>query len=124
MRVILAALAATFFIAASPAFAATGISCSQLPDAQRFVDGLRPGPNTSAAQHHLDAAKAAKSDRGCVSELGKANYYAKRSADADKRVASGTPRRVRHVQCADAMHQNRPGGTDYHGPYVAACRHS
>ena len=25
------------------------------------------------------------------------------------------------VQCADAMHQDRPGGTDYHGPAVAGC---
>jgi hypothetical protein len=25
------------------------------------------------------------------------------------------------VVCADAFHQDRPGGSDYHGPYVAAC---
>jgi hypothetical protein len=25
------------------------------------------------------------------------------------------------VQCADALHQDRPGGTDYHGPPVAGC---
>jgi predicted small secreted protein len=23
--------------------------------------------------------------------------------------------------CADALHQNRPGGSDYHGPPVAGC---
>lgn len=25
------------------------------------------------------------------------------------------------VQCADAMHQSRPGGTDYNGPPIAGC---
>ena len=25
------------------------------------------------------------------------------------------------VQCADALHQDRPGGTDYHGPAVVGC---
>jgi hypothetical protein len=25
------------------------------------------------------------------------------------------------VQCADALHQDRPGGTDYHGPPVVGC---
>jgi outer membrane murein-binding lipoprotein Lpp len=34
-------------------------------------------------------------------------------------VGSSTPPAV--VQCADAFHQDRPGGSDYHGPYVAAC---
>jgi hypothetical protein len=29
---------------------------------------------------------------------------------------------VRHVRCADWLHQNRPGGSDYHGPPVAGCR--
>jgi len=28
---------------------------------------------------------------------------------------------ARHVQCADWLHQNRPGGSDYHGPSVAGC---
>jgi hypothetical protein len=34
------------------------------------------------------------------------------------------PRRpaVRRVRCADWLHQNRPGGSDYHGPPVAGCR--
>jgi hypothetical protein len=36
------------------------------------------------------------------------------------------PRRVavRHVRCADWLHQSRPGGSDYHGPPVAGCRPS
>ena len=29
---------------------------------------------------------------------------------------------VRRVRCADWLHQNRPGGSDYHGPPVAGCR--
>jgi hypothetical protein len=127
MRVRLSALAvpalafAALFANPLHANAATSISCSQLPDAQHFVDGLHPGPNTSAAQQHLDAAKQA-SDAGdtrhCVSELTKVNYYARRSAAADKHAAHP---RARHVLCADAMHQDRPGGTDYHGPAVPGC---
>jgi predicted small secreted protein len=39
-----------------------------------------------------------------------------RSADQGKRdMHSGGE------GCADAMHQDRPGGTDYHGPPVAGC---
>ena len=111
---------------ATPMFAqaATSISCAQIPDAQRFVDGLHPGPNTSAAQQHLDAAKQARDagdTRHCDSELSRVNDYARRSAAADKRSASGHSHR-RHVLCADAMHQDRPGGTDYHGPRVAGCK--
>lgn len=145
MRVFTAAFAASLLFAGAalaqpgnegPPPAANGgpIACSQIDDAQHFVDGLRPGPNTRAAQQHLDAAKQARqagNDQQCVSELGRVNYYAKRSADADKRAGNRAGHRVthrvsahnraRHVQCADAMHQNRPGGTDYHGPNVAGC---
>ena len=28
---------------------------------------------------------------------------------------------ARHIRCADWLHQNRPGGSDYHGPPVAGC---
>jgi hypothetical protein len=124
MRVIPTAIAAALLFA-SPvlAQAATShITCSQIPDAQHFVDGLKPGPNTSAAQQHLDAAKSASqagNDKQCVAELSRVNYYAGRSAAADKRMAAehAHPRHVtHHVVCADAMHQNRPGGSDYHGP--------
>lgn len=129
------AAAAAFLLVGSPlTHAATShITCSQIPDAQRFVGGLQPGPNTSAAQQHLDAAKRAADagdDRQCVSELGRVNTYASRSAAADKRAtahhaSAHTPTHHRHVLCADAMHQNRPGGTDYHGPAVAGCtRHT
>lgn len=105
------------------------ITCSQIPDAQRFVDGLRPGPNTRAAQRYLDAAKTARragDERRCVEDLGHVNYYARRSAEIDRRLRSHAPlpprpRRRRRVLCADPLHQNRPGGTDYHGPPVPAC---
>ena len=129
---ILFATAALLFLAA-PALAATQIECSQIPRAQAFVDGLKPGPNTKAAQQHLDAARAAKSDKECVNELGKVNYYAKRSAAADKRAThsatkpapakktTAKAKRPRAVQCADMLHQNRPGGSDYKGPPVPAC---
>jgi hypothetical protein len=140
MRLFTAAFAASLLVAGAavaqtgnPPPAANGgpIACSQINDAQHFVDGLRPGPNTRAAQQHLDAAKQASqsgNDQQCVSELGRVNYYAKRSAAADQRAGRhhvthrvSARSRARHVQCADAMHQNRPGGTDYHGPNVAGC---
>lgn len=131
MRVIPVTIAAAFLLAAPTlvhAQASSGaprITCSQIPDAQRFVDGLKPGPNTSQAQQHLDAAKQASNagnDSQCVSELGRVNEYATRSAAADKRAAAGHHSTTHHhVLCADAMHQNRPGGTDYHGPAVAGC---
>lgn len=135
MRVISATIAAALLLAApslgpSIAQAATPqITCSQVPEAQRFVDGLKPGPNTRAAQEHLDAAKRAAdagNDRQCVSELGRVNDYATRSAAADKRsgthhTSAHTTTHHRRVLCADALHQNRPGGSDYHGPAVAGC---
>ena len=131
MRVIPATLVAACLLAGTSfAQAATPqISCAQIPDAQRFVDGLKPGPNTNAAQQHLDAAKHASDagdQRQCVSELSRVNYYARRSAAADKRserhLASAPAPRRRHVLCADAMHQDRPGGSDYRGPAVPGCR--
>lgn len=134
MRILFAT--AALLLLAAPAMAATQIQCSQIPRAQAFVDGLKPGPNTKAAQQHLDAARAAKSDKECVNELGKVNYYAKRSAAADKHAArsaakpakakkatanTAKAKHPRTVQCADMLHQNRPGGTDYKGPPVPAC---
>ncbi len=129
MRVIPAFIAVLVLASPALAHAATSITCAQLPKAQHFVDGLHPGPNTSAAQQHLDAAKSA-SDAGdtrhCVAELSRVNYYARRSAAADKHMASAHPASARshrrHVLCADAMHQDRPGGSDYHGPAVAGCQ--
>jgi hypothetical protein len=113
MRAI-AMIFATVFLSA-PAMAA-GFSCSQIPDAQAYIDKLGPGPNTTKAQSHLEAAKQATSDGRCVAELRQANTYARRSAAADRRMAMrGTPR------CADTLHQDRPGGTDYHGPAGTAC---
>ena len=120
MMRVLVVTAATFLCLASALPAAAAISCADVPAAQSFVDGLKPGPNTSKAQAHLEKAKSAGSDSQCVAELRQVNKYAARSAAADKRAASGSPR-PRHVLCADALHQSRPGGTDYHGPTVAGC---
>ena len=119
MRVLVATAAAVLCLgSALPAAAA--ITCADIPAAQSFVDGLKPGPNTRAAQAHLDKAKSAGSDSQCVAELKEVNKYAGPSAAADKRAAAGGGQ-PRHVLCADALHQNRPGGTDYHGPPVAGC---
>lgn len=98
------------------------ITCSELPQAAAFVGNLKPGPNTRAAERHLDAARNAKSDDQCAAELRQVDVYARRSMAADKRLASGHPAPAhRRVLCADAMHQDRPGGTDYHGPAVSGC---
>jgi hypothetical protein len=113
MYVIRATLVAA--IIALPALAwGAEITCSQVPDAQRYVEGLRPGPNTSRALQHLDLARSAPSEAQCVSELRIVDRYAKRSAAADRRAA--------HPRCADVLHQDRPGGSDYRGPPVAGCR--
>jgi hypothetical protein len=123
MRIFLATLAAAAFLA--PGLALAAIPCSDLPQAQSFVDKLKPGPNTRAAQQHLAAAKAAGSEEQCSAELQKVDEYARRSAEADKRMAEGgTPHHhhhYHHVKCADLLHQSRPGGSDYKGPPVAGC---
>jgi hypothetical protein len=122
-RAALVTAAAILLAPGVAAAAAAAITCADIPKAQHFVDGLKPGPNTAAAQRHLDAAKKARSEKQCVSELGKVNYYAKRSAAADRRIAKAKPRREapRRIRCADVLHQARPGGTDYKGPPVPEC---
>ena len=87
MRVLAAVTLALIFVA--PGLAAAAIPCSELPKAQHFVNGLRPGPNTRAAQRHLDAARHARSARRCSIELERVDHYARRSAAADKRPANG-----------------------------------
>jgi hypothetical protein len=65
---------------------AAAIPCSDLPMAEGFVQKLRPGPNTRAAQQHLEAAKAATSQEACSAELRQVDKYAKRSVAADRRA--------------------------------------
>jgi hypothetical protein len=101
------------------------IPCSDIPDAQRFVDKLKPGPNTTLAQRHLEAAKHAKTAAQCDKELRQVDKYARRSAAADEKVThkpdKPEPKRSGRPQCADFLHQDRPGGSDYRGPPVAGC---
>ena len=66
---------------------AAAIPCSDLPLAEAFVQKLRPGPNTRAAQRHLEAAKHASSDKQCFRELRQVDKYARRSVAADQRHA-------------------------------------
>jgi len=66
---------------------ARAIPCSDLPMAEQFVQKLRPGPSTTQAQHHLELAKQATSDRRCSAELRQVDKYANRSVAADKRAA-------------------------------------
>lgn len=120
MRLFAVVFAASMLLA--PGIGAAAISCSDIPDAERFVGTLRPGPNTTAAQRHLEAAKHASSDKQCVAELREVDKYARRSYAADQRATSGAAKpSATHPQCADFFHQDRPGGSDYHGPPVAGC---
>jgi hypothetical protein len=125
-------LTALLLVIAPASAQAALLRCSEIPAAQRFVDGLKPGPNTRKAQEHLEAAKRATTDEGCDKELRQVDKYARRSLAADKRAAGPPPpngapppvpneRPAPHVACADWLHQDRPGGTDYHGPPVPGC---
>lgn len=81
MRIlVLAAIA----VLAPAAAAADPIPCSDIPMAQDFLNKLKPGPNTRAAQHHLDLARQARSATQCSAELAEVDKYARRSAAADK----------------------------------------
>ncbi|HKX08484.1 MAG TPA: hypothetical protein VJN67_09840 [Stellaceae bacterium] len=68
---------------------AKAIPCSDLPMAESFVQKLRPGPNTRAAERHLEVAKAATSDAQCSAELRQVDRYARRSVAGDKRRGHG-----------------------------------
>jgi hypothetical protein len=84
LRLAIAALAALLL---APGIAAAGpIPCTDIPLAQRFLDKLQPGPNTRAAQRHLNRAKQARSEAKCSAELRKVDYYARRAAAADKQA--------------------------------------
>src|SRR6185437_4957798 len=74
-----AAIVGAVLLAASPALAASQITCSQIPKAEAFLHKLKPGPNTRAAWKHLELAKHAKSEHACVTQLGEVNYFAKKS---------------------------------------------
>jgi hypothetical protein len=78
-------LAAIAVLAHAAAAAADPIPCSDIPTAQDFLNKLKPGPNTRAAQHHLDLARQARSATQCSAELAEVDKYARRSAAADKR---------------------------------------
>jgi hypothetical protein len=85
MRFLKVAALAAFLLA--PGIARAAVTCADLPKAEAYVqDHLRPGPNTRLAQRHLEAARHARSDKDCQTELGRVNYYAKRSAAADARA--------------------------------------
>ncbi len=85
MRTLTLAFALLPFLA--PTALSARIPCSDLPMAEQFMQKLQPGPNTRAAQRHLEAAKAATSERKCSAELRQVDMYAKRSVAADRRAA-------------------------------------
>ncbi len=152
MRQVILPIAVLVLLAPATAVGASGgVDCTQIPEAQRFVDKLQPGPNRRAAQRYLEAARHARSERQCVADLRRVDHYARRSAQADKRLGAETrtaeappepgppptaaadpspqPQQaapVRHRiafrRCADWLHQDRPGGSDYRGPPRETCR--
>ena len=87
LRIGALALGAALLLATGAA-AMPPIPCSDIPLAQRYLGGLQPGPNTRAAQEHLDAAKRAHSEAECDKELRQVDLYARRSTAADKKAAA------------------------------------
>jgi hypothetical protein len=84
MRILVGALAVVVVLL--PCLPAKAASCAaEVRSAERFVERLRPGPNTRAAERHLAAARRAHSERRCMAELRQVNVYAERSAAADRR---------------------------------------
>jgi hypothetical protein len=87
-----------------------------------------PVPASSGAPAPAAATNEAKSPPTPTRALQAAGYVVPRSGTVGS-VASNAPRHsqiaiARHVRCADWLHQNRPGGSDYHGPPVKGCRRS
>ena len=73
---------------ATPGVALAAIPCSDLPKADQYIhERLHTVPNTRAAERHLEAARRARSERACSSELAQADRYAKRSLAADNAAA-------------------------------------
>jgi hypothetical protein len=126
MRLATAGLAACLLLGPVLPAAAAGSCPSQIRAAQHYVNRLGPGPNTREAQRYLNAAKRARTQSQCVADLRKVDYYARRSAAADRRSTHRTSGYGSSIapaaKCADALHQSRPGGSDYHGRPVPGCR--
>jgi hypothetical protein len=52
---------------------------------------------------------------------GHATPIARKDAAIYAMIDRPAPAAAPHVECADWLHQNRPGGSDYHGPPIVAC---
>ncbi|HUK57584.1 MAG TPA: hypothetical protein VLV50_00025 [Stellaceae bacterium] len=88
-HVSLAVIAALALLPAS--VRAAGIPCSDLPQAEKFVhEKLKPGPNTTEAERHLELAKSAKTELDCSNELSAVDAFARRSLAADRAAGQKT----------------------------------
>ncbi len=89
----LLSLAVLAALAVAPvAVRAAGIPCSDLPQAEKFVhEKLKPGPNTTEAERHLQLARQAKTERECSDELTAVDAFARRSLAADHAAEQQQP---------------------------------
>ena len=72
-----------------------------------LFQGVQPGPSGNVAVYSCDGGSVSAAPAPALS---------------GSSVAPGAPTPLTAgVQCADALHQDRPGGTDYHGPPVVGC---
>lgn len=90
--------------------------CAQYGHAAQYR-GVQPSSSGNVAVYTCDGAATG----GSVT----ATPPPPQGSSAPPAATSATPGAptplTRPVQCADALHQDRPGGTDYHGPPVAGC---
>ena len=75
-----------------------------------LFQGVRPSPSGNVAVYSCEGTAATASPSASPAPL------------TGSTLAPGPPTPLTAgVQCADALHQDRPGGTDYHGPPVVGC---
>jgi len=88
-------------------------------------DGVMGGQTRKAVQSFQYANKMEPTGQltdDVLDKLGVEHAGVQLSANAAAPAVRTRAAPRRTVQCADFLHQNRPGGSDYHGPPVPGCR--
>jgi predicted small secreted protein len=78
---------------------------------------MRINPTVLIALFSLTALAACNTVEGVGRDTSAAGRSLSNAADQGSRDIHAAP----GPECADALHQDRPGGTDYRGPRVPAC---